>query len=412
MRRWTTITFGLLAGAVLFPATAGAATVGVSEANARATLQFTAGSGEANAVTVKLVSQDGDGNRYSVQDAGAPLAAGAGCSGGGPAGSTATCLVPRSRQGSFPSDFGLEVILSFALGDGDNSIDSVTLPAKDGGGGGFRLEVTSGGGVDTVQTGATSDSIDPGPGADNVSTGDEFDFVDAGAAADGADSYSLGPGIDALSYGLRTTPVAVDLSAATGGAAGESDSLIGVETVAGGSAADTLRGSDAESVHEVIYGGNGEDTLIGGSGPDALLAGPMLRGQQEVVYSDDDVVMRGGPGQDGLFGIGGDDVAKGGPGDDGMSLGDGDDRGSGGPGDDSIAGEEGADRLEGGAGRDRLDAATFMLLERDGAVDRLDCGPASKDRAVSVESKDRVRRCHKIRPAEKSPLTSGRTPPR
>ena len=232
-----------------------------------------------------------------------------------------TCLVPRSDPPAAPSDFGLEVYLSFALADGADSLDATALPADDGGGGIFQIKATGGDGVDTFLTGPEIDRIDPGGGGDDVSSGAADDFVDAGASSDGPDRYDLGPGQDTLSYAVRTEPVTVDLEdPGNSGAAGEKDNVLRTERVAGGRAADRLAGTDAENPDgglEAFHGGGGADLLIGRGGPDFLGAAPLTHPDLPTFGpSDDPVVFRGGAGDDVLMSaFGGADIARGGKGD-------------------------------------------------------------------------------------------------
>ncbi|HEY8001907.1 MAG TPA: calcium-binding protein [Solirubrobacterales bacterium] len=85
--------------------------------------------------------------------------------------------------------------------------------------------------------------------------------------------------------------------------------------------------------------------------------------------------IRGRGGDDRLRGLDGDDCLYGETGDDRLAGDAGADRLKGGADDDRLVGGEGRDVLGGGAGADRLNA-------RDGAVDRIKCGPG-RDRVIA-----------------------------
>ena len=71
------------------------------------------------------------------------------------------------------------VQLSFEVSDGDDLVDTRTVPSNDGGGGIFSLSVEAGEGADQVSTGEGDDFVDPGPGADWLATGGGDDHVPA-----------------------------------------------------------------------------------------------------------------------------------------------------------------------------------------------------------------------------------------
>ena len=96
---------------------------------------------------------------------------------------------------------------------------------------------------------------------------------------------------------------------------------------------------------DTICGGEGDDTLYGGRGNDTLFG----EGGDDTLYgergSDE---LDGGAGEDRLFGASGNDDLNGGPGDHDQLFG--------GPGDDSLDGGEGDfDVLTGGPGNDSID---------------------------------------------------------
>ncbi|WP_410218004.1 M10 family metallopeptidase C-terminal domain-containing protein [Paracoccus sp. (in: a-proteobacteria)] len=110
----------------------------------------------------------------------------------------------------------------------------------------------------------------------------------------------------------------------------------------------------------VIYGGNGNDTLQGGSGNDRLFGGAgqdrlvSLTGNNRLFGGDGNDRLESGTGADRLHGGNGDDVLFAGAGNDSLSGGDGNDHLSGGDGADRIFGGLGNDHLEGGNDNDTL----------------------------------------------------------
>ncbi len=354
--------------AIAAPGLAGAATVEVVVDQSTHTLAFTAGAGEVNTVTLALVGQLGDPNTYSVTDSSSPIVAGAGCSGGGPAGSTATCPLPRSVAAcvirgcpGFPSVYP-RIVLD--LGEGDDSLDSTAMPAGDGGIGPFSIQANGGPGADTFTDGVAHLNFDPGTGADVVNAGDGYDRVEASAGApDEADVYDLGEApYDYITYRAATYPVSISLDGiANDGAPGEADQVLGADDASGGAANDVLIG---EPDADILSGFGGDDLIIGGGGND-LLTGDI----------GDDTI-QGEAGRDRLHADAGDDLL------------------SGGSGRDFVQGYAGSDRLKGGFGSDLLVGATSVT--RDGEVDRLDCGP-SRDRRAYVGPEDVVRNCEGTR---------------
>ncbi|BDI15804.1 hypothetical protein ANSO36C_16060 [Nostoc cf. commune SO-36] len=116
----------------------------------------------------------------------------------------------------------------------------------------------------------------------------------------------------------------------------------------GGKGNDKLYGS---SINDILYGEAGDDELEGGDGIDQLYGG-----------TDNDT-LSGGAGNDKLFGEGGNDILYGEAGNDELEGGDGidklyggidNDRLYGGAGNDKLFGEDGRDLLLGDAGDDEL----------------------------------------------------------
>ncbi len=195
-----------------------------------------------------------------------------------------------------------------------------------------------GSGVENVIGGSGNDSIVGSAGNNSITGGDGNDTIFGAAGNDtidgglGADSMSGGPGLDTITYASRTASVTVELGSSNNGQAGENDTL----------------GTDFE-------------TLIGGSGNDTMFN----TGQNIVVAQTlPDLLIEGGPGNDGLQGGFGNDTLLGGPGDDDLGHD---------PGNDVIDGGTGvntyglADVLESGGARLTLDG-----VANDGFADEND----------------------------------------
>jgi Ca2+-binding RTX toxin-like protein len=110
----------------------------------------------------------------------------------------------------------------------------------------------------------------------------------------------------------------------------------------------------------ILFGGNGNDTLIGGGGNDQLageegndtLVG--AAGNDTLCGDNGNDVLNGGVGNDTLFGEAGNDVLAGDLGDDLLLGGDNNDTLDGGVGNDRVYGQAGNDTLIGGVGNNIL----------------------------------------------------------
>lgn len=451
---------------LVIPNMALAATVSVSETPGevnRAALVFTAGPGEQNELTIsRKVQLLGYLDEFNIADPGAGLTPGPGCSGGGSAGVPVSCVMHSPRGSDYEScghscftpvkGTAWEATVSVELGDGNDSLDAGSLPGRftDA----YTVVANGGEGADSITTAGGSDTIDPGPGNDVLRTGDGHDTAFASATSDGNDLYDLGAdSFDRVDYRARTTPVL--LAGDVSGAAGESDSLLGVEFLVGGSADDSLatgatpRTLDGRAGDDLLVGGSEDDRLLGGPGNDVLRG---LGGKDGMSGGDDDDSYQGGDGDDSILEWAqiekagadnitlastslppslGDDTADGGPGDDRIELGPGDDRATGQEGNDILNGEEGADLLEGDAGDDRVagEAGPDRLLGGPGSDellaarlddhiyttdingtpgspvdswrDSVDCGPDTDEAAVNrwdqTEACELVRRVRAVR---------------
>jgi hypothetical protein len=228
----------LAALALTAPASASAATVAVVDGKPT----FTAASGEANRLTVSVVT---GGVRFE-DDGISSITAGSGCT--APAGKRVDCLVPVVPG----------VVVD--VGDGtDEAYVNVLSPAT----------VYGGLGNDTLRGGAGNDTIDGGPGNDTI---DALWGDDVLVGAEGADSLTGSFGRDRVSYADRSTAVSVTLDdVANDGQSGEADNVrASVEHVTGGAGNDSVTGDDDSNE---LTGGAGDDTLDGGPGTDGFSGG-------------------------------------------------------------------------------------------------------------------------------------------
>jgi Ca2+-binding RTX toxin-like protein len=252
--------------ALFVPAGAQAATVRLDADVVADRVHYKADPGEANDLTVT-----GDDEALTFVDAGAPITAGAGCSGGGAAGVPAVC----SRQGEHTAS------LEVALGNLADSLDTAAVALSSPF---FFIRITAGDAGDTVLGGVESEIVSPGKGPDQVSTGAGDDrWTQRFDKPDGDDRFDGGAGEDTAEYG-GSKPVRVRLDGlANDGPRGESDNLLRVENLRGTGYSDLLAGGAKANR---LFGEGGDDRVLGGRGDD-LIEG--LTGRD---------VLRGGRGDD------------------------------------------------------------------------------------------------------------------
>ncbi|MEQ1862477.1 MAG: calcium-binding protein, partial [Chthoniobacteraceae bacterium] len=218
-------------------------------------------------------------------------------------------------------------------------------------------------GDDILRGFAGNDLLDGGAGADTLEGGDDADFLGGGPGADVIDG---GAGIDSVAYTSSKTPVTVSLRTGLGtGGDAQGDVLISVEILYGSplpfgdlsirylgepnsvGTGDTLEGSDGA---DNISGFGGADFIDGGMGDDVLYGDAAgTSGNPPSAPGLDDDILRGGPGNDMLFGQQDDDDLDGGPGQDTLEGGDGNDH-------LRTLDTASIDFLDGGAGINRLSA--------------------------------------------------------
>ena len=250
------------------------------------------------------------------------------------------------------ADGAVAVASLFAGDDSDNTLNG-TGNADDLSGAGGNDTLAGLGGDDRIDGGTGDDMLDGGSGNDSLLGGDGNDTLIGGA---GVNTLNGGAGRDAASYAQATAAVRVDLRISGAQATGVgTDTLVGIEDLAGSSFDDTLIGnSDANR----LFGGAGNDVLVGSSGDildggagsdtasyvdtfgvtaDLAVTGPQstagtLVGIENLIgsslYAD---VLKGdggsnrliaGGGHDTLMGRGGDDILDGGDGFDTVSYAD------------------------------------------------------------------------------------------
>jgi len=376
-RRQGVAAIAAVTAVLLFAATAQAAEVEVSESDeadiagfAPAVLHYDAEPGEANHLTVSVVSEADGFFQLELIDTGAAIQPGPGCTGGGAVGVAASCrlrmpLAPEVKMcarpcGPLVARIGWETTFRVTLGNGGSYFDAASIPdasAATYGNGGpaqtVRMEVSGGSGDDRISTAGGNDVIDPGTGADRVIAHAGDDEVKATAEPDGTDAYDLGAATEknAIDYGLRSGPISYDARAELGGAAGENDRISGASVIVGGAGDDTIVGYRANESfsggagNDLLVGKQGRDVLDGGTGDNRLDGG---EGGDRLEAGDGADLAEGGYDADYIWLAGGDDVAEGNQGDDHLRLGPGDDRGAGNLGSDVVYGDEGADTILGG----------------------------------------------------------------
>ena len=159
--------------------------------------------------------------------------------------------------------------------------------------------ICGGKGNDTIKGLGGDDVLKGEGGADKLYGGGGADTLDGGNDAANSNDYANYSG----------SPTAVTASLADGAATGEgSDTLVGIESLAGSKYNDALTGSD---VNNTLNGGSGADDLTGLGGTDKLTGGG--GGDTE----------RGGSGNDSVVGSGGADMLYGDDGDDTVNSKDG-----------------------------------------------------------------------------------------
>jgi Ca2+-binding RTX toxin-like protein len=235
----------------------------------------------------------------------------------------------------------------------------------DGGDGTLFEDDTIDADVETLIGGLGNDELGGNAGANTLVGGEGDDVLRGGLGPDVLDG---GPGAgDVVDYEDRGARVVVDLDAEPGddGAAGEGDTLTGFEGIFGGSGDDRLVGSAAD---DILRGGPGSDELVGLAGID--LVDYSERAEDLVADLDAEAADDGAPGEADTIAADVEDLAGGG-GDD-LLFGNGDANSiAGGAGNDVIAGLGDADELVGGTGFDLVDysdSSEAVSVDLDGSA--------------------------------------------
>ena len=141
---------------------------------------------------------------------------------------------------------------------------------------------------------------------------------------------------------------------------------------------DTIRGSNALTNHDFLYGGPNDDNINGREGNDFIDGG----GNDDVCFGDPgEDEIHGGTGNDTLIGDPGNDEIYGEAGDDRIKGGNGDDYVEGGDDNDNICGGADIDELYGNAGDDKVtgEAGSDTISRGDADVTNDECEAASAD---------------------------------
>src|SRR3954454_19430942 len=304
MRRTVTTLVALLVFAAAADARASTATT------ADGNLRYTAAAGEGNNVTFERVS----GDTFRVTDVGATITAGTGCTQDSP--NVVTCTTTRGRpiiaalgdQNDTARSRTSRTVQLFGEDGNDRLTGASGRDTIDGGNGDDTL--IGGSSRDTLRGGAGNDQLFGNSGNDNAQGGDGNDQIDAGngndsasggngddtfresSAPNGSDSIRGDAGNDTVDYGARTAPVNGSLDDQSNDGdrrTNERDNVHStIDRVIGGSGSDVLVGRDGLS--DTLIGGPGDDVINPLRGDDHVDGGP---GIDQIVLRDlsqDDVV--------------------------------------------------------------------------------------------------------------------------
>ena len=317
-------------------------------------------------------------------------------------------LLGGEGSDTLAGDLGNDLIYGGTL---DPSTDPTHLPdATDPDPDNNRDALYGGLGDDTIHGQDDDDTLYGGQGNDLVYGGIDDDLIYGG---EGDDTLDGGDGSDTVHGGLGN-----DVIDTSGGAPmpdlgypglypSDTDPTNDRDLVYGGDGDDTIRtGDDADTIEagagndsidggidaDSIFGGLGNDTIIGGEGADTIDAGQgddLVYGGLPPTFPDavnipdatdlrpengNDLIY-GGLGNDTIYGLDDDDTIYGGQGNDLLFGGIDEDEILGGEGNDTIHGGEGADTLSGGNDRD-----VFIVgSQNDGIGDVIDGNEGGDD---------------------------------
>jgi Ca2+-binding RTX toxin-like protein len=283
---------------LLVPASAFGSTVSRVVENGIGLLEYSAGAGEANDLTIVSF----DDRSMTITDLGANIAPGDGCT---PVDAHQVTCSPVDRadfyllDGNDHADVTGRPAKVAIVGGAENDVLSLCPDCRgvlDGGPGGdtltgsdFRNLLFGRTGNDTIAGRRGDDEISGGLGADAIGGGRGRDLLNPGS---GNDTINGGTGRDRLSFDFAPVGVSVDLRAGTATNWG-TKTLARIENVTGGPHGDILRGNRRSNLlsgsggADLILGRGSEDRLFGGSGADRLRARDARRD-----------IVSGGPGAD------------------------------------------------------------------------------------------------------------------
>lgn len=239
--------------------------------------------------------------------------------------------------------------------EGTNENDHI-----DGGAGNDQIE--GGGGHDILLGGSGDDTLKGGEGLDRLEGGDGNDILEAGGQWDGEYSEKTDSDGNPFIYAGFPDPDAVD------------------------------------AFHEILDGGNGNDTISGNFGSDYITGGEgddIINGEKysylSTVYPHmfNDFI-DGGAGDDTINGNAGNDTIIGGEGADTISGDEGNDIIHGGEGADKLNGGWGQDIVHGGAGDDYIGVKTLYPIDALGYDLIVDSSDRSIDTYYGDEGDDTI----------------------
>jgi len=162
--------------------------------------------------------------------------------------------------------------------------------------------------ADTMTGGSGNDSFYGLSGSDTLDGGFGSDYLDGGAGADTVTFASLGTNGVTITIDSVDPTKAYAVATNLAGTGTDTDTLVNVENIIGGSGDDTIFGSSANNV---FAGGVGNDTLYGGAGDDTLSGDS----GNDVIYGDaGNDTLNAGAGNNTLDGGAGADILNGGGG--------------------------------------------------------------------------------------------------
>jgi Ca2+-binding RTX toxin-like protein len=275
---------------------------------------------------------------------------------------------------------------SFALGSANN----LTLA------GSGNVNITGNGNGNTLNGNSGANALSGNDGNDTLAGGGGNDTIDGGG------------GIDTADFSEKTTAVVLTLNGATNATASiggvAEDTIVNIENITGGSAADTLTGDGLANTllgnggNDTLRGLGGNDTLDGGTGTDTADFSEKttavvltLNGATNATASiggvaEDTIVnienITGGSAADTLTGDALNNNLLGNGGNDTLT---------GGGGNDYIRGGAGNDFLDGGTGTadlaDFSDKTTAVVLTLNGATNATaTVGGVAEDTIVNIEN--------------------------